>query len=239
MARKPIPGYAPYEADETGVIWRNGKPLAQRSNGHGYLRITASCNGALRHPYVHQLVALAFHGEPPAGHQCAHINGKRDDNRADNLRWATKAENEADKVTHGTRLRGSDMKHAVLTEDMVIYARRYVRRGGQIKDLADLWGINAATVGDAVRGDRWAHLSEPPVPRYTTRRKFTDDQIREIRAAREAGETIAAIARRSGVHHNAIWQIVTGKNYAHVSPHHQREAARSLELTTPAARRKA
>lgn len=42
---------------------------------------------------VHRLVCEAFHGSRPSPtHSVDHINGIRDDNRADNLRWATKKE---------------------------------------------------------------------------------------------------------------------------------------------------
>lgn len=34
--------------------------------------------------------------------ECRHGNGRNDDDRADNLAWGTKLENENDKRTHGT-----------------------------------------------------------------------------------------------------------------------------------------
>jgi hypothetical protein len=46
--------------------------------------------------------------------------------------------------------------------------------------------------------------------------KLTDDQVREIRAARANGESMYKIAPRYGVTVNVIWAIGKGKTYKHV-----------------------
>ncbi len=50
---------------------------------------------------VHLLVLEAFHGPRPAGLIARHLNGNGSDNRADNLRWGTHAENQLDRTEHG------------------------------------------------------------------------------------------------------------------------------------------
>lgn len=56
---------------------------------------------------VHILVCTAFHGDKPSPkHYVAHFDGNHLNNNADNLRWATAAENTADKLRHGTVPRG-------------------------------------------------------------------------------------------------------------------------------------
>ena len=53
------------------------------------------------------LVVLAFLGPPPfPGAHAAHFDGDKLNNRLSNLRWASPAENEADKRRHG-RTRGA------------------------------------------------------------------------------------------------------------------------------------
>lgn len=55
---------------------------------------------------LHRLVCEAFHGpEPQPGMDAAHNDGDRRNNHANNLRWATRAENIADQWSHGTHWR--------------------------------------------------------------------------------------------------------------------------------------
>jgi hypothetical protein len=54
---------------------------------------------------VHRLMCEAFHGPPPSDDAVVrHLNGIRTDNRPENLRWGTPAENTADMLRHGTHV---------------------------------------------------------------------------------------------------------------------------------------
>lgn len=81
-------------------LWKGG-PLGQHCNGHGYLTVHLRKEGREYRKYVHRLVAEAFHGPQPDGHEVAHGDGTRDHNCATNLRWATPAENAQDTKRHG------------------------------------------------------------------------------------------------------------------------------------------
>lgn len=59
-------------------------------------------DGIRRVLYVHHLVAEAFLGPRPEGHQVRHLDGDPDNNRADNLAYGTRSENTRDMVRHGT-----------------------------------------------------------------------------------------------------------------------------------------
>lgn len=73
-------------------------------NGHGYKSVMLRGDGRSYRRYVHRLVLEAFAGPPPTpDHQAAHNDGNPSNNRLDNLRWATPAENAADIDRHGTR----------------------------------------------------------------------------------------------------------------------------------------
>lgn len=71
-------------------------------NGRGYLFVTLWGPGRKRTALIHRLVLEAFVGPPFEGAHGAHWNGDSADNRLTNLRWATRSENEKDKVRHGT-----------------------------------------------------------------------------------------------------------------------------------------
>lgn len=103
-----------YDITSDGRILRvRGKPPhreIQTHNGHpyGYLKVKLTDrNGKRQHLWVHRLICEAFHGEPPIyGDQFAHVRHLDNDptnNNADNLRWGTKEENEADKQMYKRR----------------------------------------------------------------------------------------------------------------------------------------
>ena len=58
-----------------------------------YTQVRLSRHGAATLFRVHRLVAAAFFGPCPAGHEVDHIDGNRANNRTDNLEYATHLEN--------------------------------------------------------------------------------------------------------------------------------------------------
>ena len=63
------------------------------SSGYCYVRLKG------RNYTVHRLVASAFIDNPEDKEQIDHINCKKTDNRAENLRWATRSENNKNPIT--------------------------------------------------------------------------------------------------------------------------------------------
>lgn len=107
---RPIPGMPDYFACETGEI---GTTL--KWNGHRHVSLAlprivdSSPDGQTGYPMVyirgklysvHRLVARAFHGEPPEGTECGHLDGSRDNSRPENLAWVTKSENQRQRWVH-------------------------------------------------------------------------------------------------------------------------------------------
>lgn len=210
-----IPSCPDYFADEDGNIFRNGEIIKPQDNGHGYKRIKVSLSGKATDKYVHRLVCEAFHGPPSGGQHARHKNGRRADNRPQNLDWGSKAENEADKRFHGTVVRGEDATNSILTEAIVTQARARAASGERYDQIADSLGFNQRLIASAIRGDRWAHVPGA-LPPCQSRRRFTPEQVRAIRALKGV-KPETQIAVEFGVSRNSIWQILSRKSYGHIA----------------------
>lgn len=164
----PVPGWPAYEVSDEGGIRRAVKsrrapqgfvlkPLRGRS---GYLAVNLYRPGVLKTVRIHRIVCTAFHGEPPSPHhEAAHGDGNKINNRADNLRWVTRRENEAEKDSHGTRPKGERHGRAKLTADQVRWARAQIVSGGRPTAIARALGVSSDCICDIRDHVRWAHLT--------------------------------------------------------------------------------
>jgi len=139
-----------------------GRDMAQKisANGYNVIALSVGC-GKYRHCGVHQLVCEAFNGvKPSSKHQVAHGDGNKANNRFENLRWATAAENAKDRAMHGNtaHLSGEDHGASILTEKDVKEMRSLKLSGATADDLAIKFNVSRWTVFDAVSGRTWGHL---------------------------------------------------------------------------------
>lgn len=162
-------GYPDYEISDDGqlrrrVAFRNllvGMIKKAQRHSRGYLYYAL---GHDKKELAHRLVAMAFIGAPPSDrHEVAHNDGSRTNNRAPNLRWALPAENQADRLLHGTDACGAKSMTAKIgsreaREIVSEYARggrRYVGGAVTMREIADRHGISIAQVSRIVNGRRW------------------------------------------------------------------------------------
>lgn len=166
-----------YEVSDEGRVrsldrvgHRNGHParfrgriLAACIGKNGYRTVQlCSPEGQNRH-YVHRLVAFAFFGECPSGHEVCHQNGTRSDNRKINLRYGTHQSNCDDMRTHGTsvkfhpKLRGEKNGCSKLTDEEVHYIRRNPEL--TLTHLGELFGVHRTSIHHVRTGKNWKYLT--------------------------------------------------------------------------------
>lgn len=116
---------------------------------HGYGTLTIDGHQILAHRYI----CTIFHSDAPSlFHQTAHLCGIKLCVNKHHLRWATRSENESDKITHGTHNRGEHHGGAKLTMENVKNIRI---AAGYHKDIAKRYDISRQTVGDIKNRRRW------------------------------------------------------------------------------------
>jgi hypothetical protein len=164
-------GFPGYRVGDDGSVWTskppNGKGVAppgwrelkqHRISATGYMSVCL-CNGPKwRYTTVHRLVLETFVGPRPKGFVCRHLNGIRADNRLENIRWGTYAENCADAARHGTLIHGTQSKKAKLTEVDIPVIRQLAQRGVSQRAIGEMFGVGQPTISRAVRGLNWRRV---------------------------------------------------------------------------------
>lgn len=136
----------PYAQNDC-LIWPFGL-----CKGRGYMKVGGVTQVA------HRVVCEAVYGAPPhpemdSAHSCGNkvcVNPKH-------LRWATRLENEADKLVHGTRARGERHGNSKLSTEAVQAILRMKGTAPSTK-VGPMFDLHPATVRQIWRGDRWAHI---------------------------------------------------------------------------------
>jgi hypothetical protein len=147
IAAEKIMLMASVETDEC-ILWDGG------SFASGYPRV--KIDGKNRRG--NRVVCTEHHGAPPsddseAAHSCgvpACINPRH-------LRWATREENQADRLIHGTHNHGERNPNSKLTSDDVADLRSLYGEGGvSTRALGRRYGISHTQVRDILHGRSWS-----------------------------------------------------------------------------------
>jgi len=138
------------------------KILKQRLNhGYPYISLHLGLTGEYKTHKVHRLIAEAFIPNPENKRCVNHKNGVRDDNRLDNLEWATHSENNlhAFRVLKKQAARGEDSGMSKLKESDVREIRRLHKFHCSERQIAKIIGnVDRSTVRGVINGLTWRHV---------------------------------------------------------------------------------
>lgn len=163
---RPCPGWPAYGVASDGSIWTRYKRGRGGRIGNDWRRLNPTLDkdgyrvvrfyrdgGAWKQLRASRLVCEAFHGSPPDHYEVRHLNGRRSDDRAENLAWGTSVENSADTFVHGTQPLGENHHNATLTDAQVAEIRGLKGKMLQ-REIADRFGTTQAYVSDILSGRR-------------------------------------------------------------------------------------
>lgn len=144
-----------YQGDDC-LRWPYGGTAA----GYGLV-----CVPGVSERYVHIIVCERTNGpRPTPKHEAAHSCGHEGCVNPRHIRWATSAQNKADMLEHGTRIRGAMHPGAKLTEDAVRRIRALRATALSQRSVAQMFGVSRGTIDRIDRGILWAWLDAPTRP---------------------------------------------------------------------------
>lgn len=167
---KPVQGYEGYYSvsslgrvrrEYTVTSARAGHVLAPSDRGNGYLFVQLCKGGTRLNESVHRLVAAAFLGPCPPGHEVNHRSGIKTDNSPANLEYVTSSANQLHAFRSGLQsCEGERNGQAKLTEAMVREIRSsYTGARGQKIALARRYGVSDAAVRDILARRTWPDVA--------------------------------------------------------------------------------
>jgi len=167
----PVVGYEGwYEVSDLGRVRRKmdgpkstvGRIRRLHLNGYGYFAVQLSAKGGRKTRHVHRLVAEAFLGKIPPGHEVNHISGVKTDNRLSNLEVVTRSHNRRHAIRMGlVRVNGEDNPNSKLTNDLVMEIRANCGDGSKYgikSEYARRLGVDTSLISQVVLGRAWKHL---------------------------------------------------------------------------------
>jgi hypothetical protein len=164
----PVVGFEDrYEVSDHGRVqalfsyrgYKPGRIVAGYATASGHIRVNLRLSpGSVHRRFVHRLVLEAFVGPCPEGMECLHGDSNPANNRLDNLRWGTHAENIKDWIMNGSTPIGERNPSAKLSAVGVQDIRRRVANGESKASVARRYGLGATTVWNIVNGNRWASI---------------------------------------------------------------------------------
>lgn len=135
------------------------KPIITKS-GYVNVCLTTGNDESKITKRVHRLVADAFIENPDDKDEINHKDGNKENNRAENLEWVTRSENEQHAYDNNLVkvLKGSEKPLSKLNEEDVRNIRKEYEDGCLQIELAERYGVARQTISSIVNRKAWTHV---------------------------------------------------------------------------------
>ena len=203
-----------YYISDDGKVYSNNKLLKQDID-RGYCRVTlATISGKFKHYFIHFLVNYIFNGKPnPLINDPVtdHINGIRNDNRYENLRWLSNQDNRSYAYRHNGNK--SNIDDLALKDIFDMY-----NSGFTTVEISKKYNVSVGYTREILtfraRRDDIKRLSLKPIPinhsRYNRYRSDIDDlDLKNIFDMYNEDFTTGEIGKKYNVSGTYIYEILS------------------------------
>lgn len=158
--------YHDYKVSNYGkVINKNGKGLTTKVSGDGYVHTSITDYGGKRIHGMHRVVATVFLPNPNNLPEVNHVDGKKENNKVDNLEWITKEGNQKHEAKFLRKRGGENNYQSILTEKEILTIYDLCKNSTmKYKDMAKLYGVIPQEITRMANATCWRHLGLEPLP---------------------------------------------------------------------------
>jgi hypothetical protein len=151
-----------YFVTENGEVFHNEKKLKPYKQTKGYLRVDIWEDNKRKTIYVHRMVMETFKENPLNHPQINHIDGDKENNKLENLEWASFSDN----MKHRSHVLGKNIGDNTPSikipdkEVLILRWKKSINYPINIKETAKKWGVRVDYLRKVINGKQRIYLND-------------------------------------------------------------------------------